>query len=205
MKPIKVAIFSSGNGSNAEALILHARNYTSLQVEFVLCDQNHAGVLERAKRLDVTTYLVAWSYTRENHEKEIFSYLEKHQVDWIFLAGYMRILSKSFLAKFKSLHHGFDQVVNIHPSLLPAFPGKHAIQRAYSQNVKFGGVTLHLVDAGIDTGPILMQQEVPLGEDESLEQFTQKIHQCEHRLYTNFLTDLALGLRGTQSYLEVLC
>lgn len=199
MRPLRVAIFASGTGSNAMALINKAKSFSAQQVEisFVLADKVGAPVLGKASSAGARTYLVEKKKDRATHEQEILALLREHRIDWILLAGYMRLLSPSFLQQLSKWHHGAAQVVNIHPSLLPAYPGVDSIAQAYKDRVKKGGVTIHLVDEGMDTGTILMQESISLEDAESLESWAQRIHELEHHMYTSFLEVLVSGQRQT--------
>ena len=122
--------------------------------------------------------------SKEAYEKEILQQLNKHDVEFIILAGYMRLIGHTLLSAFEG------KIVNIHPSLLPAFPGKDAIGQALAARVAKSGVTVHYVDEGMDTGPIIEQQEVVLDEQETLESLQEKIHAVEHILYPAVLQRL---------------
>ncbi len=202
MKAVRVALFASGNGSNAMAIVEKAKSLHNIEIAFVLSDRAEAPVLEKAKRADIKTYLVERTTTRIEHEGKQLSLLKEHKVDWIFLAGYMRILSADFLKTFSGWHRGATQVVNIHPSLLPAYPGAESIAQAYADKVECSGVTLHLVDEGVDTGQIIVQKPLARPETISLSDWKQRFHQLEHQIYTEFLESLALNLRPTLSFEE---
>lgn len=214
MRPLRVAIFASGTGSNAMALVNKAKSFSDkslsdnllsgnllsaqkLEISFVLSDKAAAPVLEKAQSAGIRTYLVEKKKDRVTHEQDILALLREHRIDWILLAGYMRLLTPSFLQQFSKWHQGAAQVVNIHPSLLPAYPGVDSIAMAFKDRVQKSGVTIHLVDEGMDTGAILMQDSIPLEESDSLESWKQKIHELEHRMYTSFLEDLITGQRQT--------
>lgn len=207
MRPLRVAIFASGKGSNAMALVNRAKSLSEQQsqqpsakqveIAFVLSDKAGAPVLGKAQGAGLRTYLVEKKKDRVTHEQEILGLLREHRIDWILLAGYMRLLSPSFLQEFSKWHQGAAQVVNIHPSLLPAYPGVDSIAQAFKDRVPKSGVTIHLVDEGMDTGKILMQESIDLGESESLESWTEKIHELEHRMYASFLEGLVNGQRQT--------
>ncbi|WP_374074795.1 phosphoribosylglycinamide formyltransferase [Bdellovibrio bacteriovorus] len=204
MRPPRIAIFASGKGSNAMALIKKAKSCSLEQIEisFVLSDKVAAPVLEKAKQEGVRTYLVEKKQDRKTHEAEILNLLREHRVDWIFLAGYMRLISPDFLNQFSEWHSGASQIVNIHPSLLPAYPGVDSIARAYHDKVPLSGVSIHLVDDGMDTGLILAQESIVLSQQESLESWEARIHELEHRLYTGFLESLATAQRKTVYFQE---
>lgn len=202
MNIVRVALFASGNGSNAMALIEKAKSLSNIEISFVLSDKAGAPVLTKAREANIRTYLVERSSSRAEHEKDQLALLKKHKVDWIFLAGYMRILSADFLRTFSMWHQGASQVVNIHPSLLPAYPGADSIAQAYVDGVEYSGVTLHLVDEGVDTGPILFQKKLERMPMLGLPEWKQQFHRLEHEIYTEFLESLALNLRPTQSFEE---
>ncbi|KHD87117.1 MAG: phosphoribosylglycinamide formyltransferase [Bdellovibrio sp. ArHS] len=204
MKPVRIAIFASGTGSNAIALIKKAQSLNEGQIEicFVLSDKAEAPVLEKARAAGVRTYLVEKTSDRQSHEKSVLALLREYRVDWIFLAGYMRLLSASFIQQFRLWHEQREQIVNIHPSLLPAYPGVDSIARAFKEGVSQSGVTLHLVDEGMDTGRILRQEVLRRTDDISLTEWTRQFHQVEHRLYSQFLENIALGKENTAYFKE---
>ncbi|NUN04848.1 MAG: phosphoribosylglycinamide formyltransferase [Bdellovibrio sp.] len=204
MKPLRIAIFASGTGSNALALIKKAQELSAHKIEitFVLSDNAQAPVLEKAKNENIRTFLVTPHKGRANQEQEILNLTKEYKIDWIFLAGYMRLISPSFLRTFADWHSGCPQIVNIHPSLLPGYPGLDSIARAYHDQVSQSGVTLHLVDAGMDTGKILLQKSLPLAKSESLETWKQKFHLLEHEVYGQFLESLASGQISSHPFQE---
>ncbi len=192
MSPVRIAIFASGSGSNAQALVEKTRTLSvdKIKIEFILCDQPQAGVLKRAEALTVPSYLVKRTKDKAADEKKMIRLIDEHKIDWILLAGYMRLLSADFLKELADRHFGHAQTVNIHPSLLPAFPGSGALQKAFAEKVVQTGVTLHLVDEGMDTGAILTQVPLPLNFSESYEVLEQRVHQLEHQVYGDFLAKL---------------
>lgn len=182
----KIAIFASGSGSNFSALV-EACQQGELQAEVVLMvtDQPDAYAIERAKQADVQSAIFRPKEfpSKMEFERALLVELEKAKVEWIVLAGYMRLIGPVLLQAFP------NRIVNIHPSLLPSFPGKDAIGQAIRHGVKVTGVTVHLVDAGMDTGPILAQRAVQVIE-ENIEQTAQAIHAVEHDLYKETLQQL---------------
>lgn len=202
MKKVKVAIFASGTGSNALALIKKAKSLTDLEISLVLSDKATAGVLEKARHENVSAYLVEKKTDKSAHEKEILQILKDHQIDWIFLAGYMRLISADFLKAFSAWHHGETQIVNIHPSLLPAYPGANSMARAHQDGVSQTGVTLHFVDEGMDTGAVIRQESVTIENGESLESLATRMHHLEHQIYTDFLASLASREKKTVHFQE---
>lgn len=186
---MRVAILASGNGSNFEALA-HQFQAGLLpgELAFVFSDHHNAYVLERARRLNIKAYSfeVKEFENKAAYEKALLQLLQEQEIDLIVLAGYMRIIGKTLLS------HYSNRILNIHPSLLPSFPGLYGIKDAYEYGVKVTGVTVHLVDDGVDTGPIIAQEPVMILPEDSLESLEEKIHQTEHRLYPKVLRDVLL-------------
>nr|WP_248629241.1 phosphoribosylglycinamide formyltransferase [Enterococcus cecorum] len=186
---MRVAILASGNGSNFEALA-HQFQAGLLpgELAFVFSDHHNAYVLERARRLNIKDYSfeVKEFENKAAYEKALLQLLQEQEIDLIVLAGYMRIIGKTLLS------HYSNRILNIHPSLLPSFPGLHGIKDAYEYGVKVTGVTVHLVDDGVDTGPIIAQEPVMILPEDTLESLEEKIHQTEHRLYPKVLRDVLL-------------
>lgn len=181
---MRVAILASGNGGNFEVIAQQFQaGLLNGDLAFVFSDHRDAYVLKRAKRLNVAAYSfeVKEFADKKAYEEALLALLEKEQIDLIVLAGYMRIIGKTLLSHFA------NRIVNIHPSLLPSFPGLHGIKDAYEYGVKITGVTIHWVDDGVDTGPIIAQEPIVILPDDSLESLEAKIHQVEHRLYPNVL------------------
>lgn len=183
---VKVAVFASGNGSNFEALVEKQQHY---RVSCLIVDQADAYAVKRAKKLDIPYHIVLRSSfpSRKTHEEEIIKILQTYKIDYICLAGYMRILSNKLIGCYP------NRILNIHPSLLPAFPGKHAIKDAYHYGVKVTGVTIFFIDEGIDTGKIISQEIVYVEDAMTLESLENKIHQLEHRMYSQTLEKLIGG------------
>ncbi|WP_110113617.1 phosphoribosylglycinamide formyltransferase [Bacillus sp. CGMCC 1.16541] len=182
-----IAVFASGNGSNFQA-IYEAAQCGDLQANVVLvvCDKPGAFVIERAEKAGMTTFVCSPSEfaSKVDYEKAVLKELLDKKVEFIVLAGYMRLIGEVLL------EHYSNRIVNIHPSLLPAFPGKDAVGQALRAGVKVTGVTVHFVDAGMDTGPIIDQIIVPIGERDTREQIENHIHFVEHRFYPKVLQHL---------------
>lgn len=175
MKRLKLGLLVSGNGSNLQAIIdASEKGEIDASVSVVISNRQKAYALERAKKHHIPSFVVPQGALQE---KEILKILEQYSVDLVCLAGFLKILSKDFVKKF------LDRIINIHPALLPSFPGLHAIEQALKAGVKKTGVTLHFVDEGVDTGPILLQEEVLILKDDTVETLTARIHQVEHRIY----------------------
>ncbi|HEY4696299.1 MAG TPA: phosphoribosylglycinamide formyltransferase [Candidatus Hydromicrobium sp.] len=176
----RIAVFASGFGSNLQALIDYNKNH-SLKGEIVLVFSNNkdAHALNRAKKNKIkSVFLDPSAYgKREQYDKKIIELLEEEKIDLVVLAGYMLLLSQGFVRKFK------NRIINIHPALLPSFKGTHGIKDAYEYGAKVTGVTVHFVDEGLDSGPIILQQAVDIDQDESVEELEEKIHRIEHKIY----------------------
>lgn len=182
-----IAVFASGTGSNFEA-ILHAvdRGQIQAKVVLVVCDKPGARVIEKAEAAGISTLVLKPKEfpSKEDYEKAILAGLEEKSVSFIILAGYMRLIGPTLLQAFSG------RIVNIHPSLLPSFPGLHAIEQAFQAGVKITGVTIHFVDEGMDTGPILAQRPVEIHEDDTIDTLEERIHAIEHVLYPETLAKL---------------
>jgi len=171
----RLAVFASGTGSNFVALAEALRKGKRHTIEFLLCDVPTAPVLARAEELKVPTFLVDYSEgPREALEKKIVRHLERRRVDLVALAGFMKLLTPYFIDAFKG------PVINIHPSLLPKYPGIHSIKESFESSDKELGVTVMRIDSGVDTGPILLQKSFLRAGDESLERVEARIHGLEH-------------------------
>lgn len=185
---MRLAVFASGSGTNFEAIytICHCQTHV-LDLALLFCDQPGAGVCERAKRFGVPMEVFSPKNfeTRADYEKALVDMCKKHAIDLVALAGYMRIIHKPMLDAFP------QKIINIHPALLPAFPGATAIADAFHAGAKISGVTVHYIDEGIDTGAIINQVEVPRFQNDTLESFEARIHEAEHLLYPSVLIQLA--------------
>lgn len=182
----KFAVFASGSGTNFQA-IYDAVQEGKLAGEAVLVvtDKPDAFIVERAEKAGIATLAIKPSSfsSKSAYEQAILEKLTELNVEWIVLAGYMRLIGDVLLEAFP------NRIINIHPSLLPAFPGKDAIGQAMEHGVKVTGVTVHYVDAGMDTGTIIAQQAVEVVEGDRV-QTEKRIHDVEHALYTKALQQL---------------
>ncbi|OLS40872.1 phosphoribosylglycinamide formyltransferase [Bacillus sp. MRMR6] len=189
----KIAVFASGNGSNFQAIIdVVAQGELDADIRFLVCDKPLAYAVQRADaaRIPSFTFNPKEFPTKEEYEKEILLQLRMSGVEFIVLAGYMRLIGPTLLREYQG------RIVNIHPSLLPNFPGKDAIGQAIEASAKWSGVTVHYVDEGMDTGPIIAQERVRLDEKETRETLQQKIQAIEHKLYPSVLQMLLTTTRG---------
>lgn len=181
----RLAVLLSGRGSNFVAL--HeaiGRGEVPAEIAIVLSDRTEAPGLERASSLGYRTEAVPVRAPRESHEDEILTRLRRHGVEWLCLAGYMRLLSGNLVAPYR------HRILNIHPSLLPAFPGLHAQRQAVDYGVRVAGCTVHLVDEGLDSGPIVIQRTVAVEPEDDAESLAARILIEEHRAYPEALRRL---------------
>ncbi|KIL42361.1 phosphoribosylglycinamide formyltransferase [Gordoniibacillus kamchatkensis] len=175
-----MAVFASGSGSNFQAIVDAVRaGRLDVSVELLVCDRPKAKAVERAQHagIDVLAFRPKDYGSREEYERMIVGELQRRGIDLIVLAGYMRIISATLLEPFDG------RIVNIHPSLLPSFPGVDAIGQALTHGVKVTGVTVHFVDGGMDTGPIIAQRAIEIREDDTADTLAARIHAIEHELY----------------------
>jgi phosphoribosylglycinamide formyltransferase-1 len=199
---LRVAVLVSGSGTNLQAIIdaLEKRNYPA-EVEIVISNHPEAYALQRARKKKIPVAVIPHQQfvSRQEFEKALISTLDRARVDLVVLAGFMRVLSPHFV------RHYCHRILNIHPALLPSFPGTHAIQKAWEYGVKTTGVTVHFVDEGTDTGPIVLQKEVPIQEGESLKDLEKRIHAVEHRLYPEAIKLFAQGKLKIKGRKVILC
>jgi phosphoribosylglycinamide formyltransferase-1 len=185
---VNVGVLASGEGTNLQALLdsVHGHEVT---ITAVASDKPAAPALARAEKVGVPTavFTVADHADRVARDVAIAGWLEQHEVDLVVLAGYMAILSPEFLARFP------DRVINVHPSLLPAFPGLDAIGQAIDAGAKTFGVTVHFVDQGVDTGPVILQDSIELDEPGSEDQVHRLLRPIEHRLLADAVRRIASG------------
>lgn len=188
---INIAVFASGRGSNFLALAKAAKRgrLKNANLALLVCDNPHAPVVFKAKKLKIKVALINPDLfpAKEEFERRIIRHLKKNRIGLIVLAGFMRILSPGFVKSYR------NKIINIHPSLLPAFKGAHAIKDAFDYGVKVTGVTVHFVDEKMDHGPIILQREVKILEKDTLQSLEEKIHRIEHKLYPE---TVALFIKG---------
>jgi phosphoribosylglycinamide formyltransferase-1 len=191
-RTFRIGVLGSGKGSNLAAIAM-ARTAGRLPAELalVLSDVADAGILERAREFNVPARFIAPGKFRtkldEEAELAYVKALRQAEVDLVVLAGFMRVLKGDFLRAFEG------RIVNIHPSLLPSFPGLEAWKQALEYGVKVTGCTVHFVDAGVDAGPIIAQKTVSVLQTDTPESLHQRIHRAEHELYPRSLAAIACG------------
>ncbi|KPV55126.1 phosphoribosylglycinamide formyltransferase, partial [Paenibacillus sp. A3] len=159
------------------------------RIELLVCDRPNAGVVERAKQtgVPVHTFRPKDYDSRETYEREILTMLQQKQIELVVLAGYMRIVTNVLVDAY------WGRMLNIHPSLLPSFPGLDAVGQALRHGVKVTGVTVHLVDGGLDSGPILAQRALDIEPGDTEASVAERIHRIEHRLYPEVIQAIATG------------
>lgn len=187
------AVLVSGRGSNLGA-ILEAVQDGSLKASVVCVISNNPDAygLKIAEQHKVPAHAIASrGKSRIDHENEVLACLARYKVDFVVLAGYMRVLTPHFLQAFHDRERSIFRVINIHPSLLPAFPGASGYEDAFNYGVRISGVTVHLVDEEVDHGPILAQEAFARQDDDSIDTFKQRGLAVEHRLYPQVLARLA--------------
>lgn len=188
--PLRVGVLASGRGSNLQAILDAARAAEfPARVAVVVSDRERAAALTRAAAAGVPAiFLDPKAYgDRDAFDAALLACLDAHRVELVCLAGFMRILGAAFVRRLRG------RLVNIHPSLLPAFPGLHAQRQALEHGVKVAGVTVHFADEGVDTGPIIAQASVPVLDDDTEESLSARILVEEHRLYPEVVRLFAEG------------
>jgi phosphoribosylglycinamide formyltransferase-1 len=185
----KLMVLASGSGTNLQAILDRLHGHDGIEVVGVGSDKAGARALERAQTAGVATAVFPGTDypDREARDAAMGDWIEARDADLIVLAGYMQLLSGSFVARFR------DRIVNVHPALLPAFPGLDAIGQALAAGVAVTGVSVHFVDEGVDTGPVLAQREVAVPESGDREALEAAIHATEHELYPEAIRMIAAG------------
>jgi phosphoribosylglycinamide formyltransferase-1 len=187
---MRLGVLASGSGSNLQAILDACANRSiPAQVAVVICNVPGARALQRAETARIPTALVDHKQfgSRDDYDRAVVAELRRHRVDLVCLAGFMRLIGPVLLAEFE------NKILNIHPSLLPAFPGLHAVRQALSARVRVSGCTVHVVDPGTDSGPILIQAAVPVLDGDSEETLAARILRQEHRCYPRAIALWAEG------------
>lgn len=200
--PMRIGVLASGRGTNLQALLdAQAAGRLGAEIVVVVSDNPNAQALARAHRHGIPTrVLEPKDYgSREDFDRALAALLQAHRVELVVLAGYMRLLSPVMLQAFP------QRIINIHPSLLPSFPGLNAPKQAWRYGVKYTGCTVHFVDEGMDTGPIIAQRVVPVDPQDTVEELAAKILREEHRLLPQVVRWLAEGrvfLQGRRVFIK---
>jgi phosphoribosylglycinamide formyltransferase 1 len=186
---MNVGVLASGTGTNLQALIDHAHGHDGVAIRGVASDKPEARALERAR----TAGIEARAFRREAFDDRdardaaMAAWLREREVDLVVLAGYMQLLSPDFLGTFP------NRVINVHPALLPAFPGLNAVQQAIDYGAKVMGVTVHFVDHGVDTGPVILQRAIECPDSRDAETVLEQLHPIEHELLVEAVRLIARG------------
>lgn len=190
MSKLRLGVLASGRGSNLQSIMdAAAAGRIDAEVAVVISDNKDAFALERARKAGIPAEFVnPGEYSsREDYERAVVDLLKRHGVGLVCLAGYMRLVGKVMLEAFP------NRIMNIHPALLPSFPGLHGQKQAWEYGVKFSGCTVHFVDEGMDTGPIILQAVVPVLDDDTADTLAARILEQEHRIYPEAVGLFAAG------------
>ena len=192
----RIVVLASGAGSNLQAILDRVHGRDGIRVVGVGSDKVGAPALEQARAAGVETATFAGDAypDREARDVAMADWIELLEADLVVLAGYMQLLSGAFVARFR------NRIVNVHPALLPAFPGLDAIGQALGAGVEVTGVTVHFVDEGVDTGPAIVQREVPVPPDRDRARLEEAIHAVEHELYPEAIRMLAHRLSSASDF-----
>jgi phosphoribosylglycinamide formyltransferase-1 len=185
IKKGRVAVLLSGRGSNFEAIYRNSQKKdANFEVVAVISDKKDARGLERAKEFGLDAVFISPKKNKPKaaYEQKILDVLDEHNVELVCLAGYMRIVGETLLNAYSG------RIMNIHPALLPSFPGLHGQKQALDYGVKISGCTVHFVDPGVDTGPVILQKAVPVLENDSEDTLSQRILAEEHKLFSAAIT-----------------
>jgi phosphoribosylglycinamide formyltransferase-1 len=189
-KPFRIAVLASGGGTNLQSIIDQQQSgKLSVDIALVISNNPGAGALDRARKAGINTLCINHRNhpTREEFDQSLVDALLQADVDLVVLAGFMRIITPVMLKAFP------HRIINIHPALLPAFPGLNVQQQAIDYGARFSGCTVHFVDAGVDTGPIIVQAVVPIFPEDSAAALAERILEQEHRIYPQAIQWLAEG------------
>jgi phosphoribosylglycinamide formyltransferase 1 len=187
--PFRVAVLVSGEGTNLQAILDSVHGREGIEVVGVASSRPDARALERAQRAGVesASFPISAYADRDERDRGLGDWLAERRVDLVVLAGFMEILSGGFIRRFEG------RIINVHPSLLPAFPGLQAVRRALEHGVKVIGVTVHFVDEGVDSGPIILQEPLELPYSRDVDEVEERVHAIEHRLLPRTIRLIAAG------------
>ncbi|MGQ9621876.1 MAG: phosphoribosylglycinamide formyltransferase [Candidatus Caldatribacteriaceae bacterium] len=198
----RIVVLVSGRGTNLQALIEASRSgFIPGEISLVVSDNHQAYALRRAEEAKISTLALDYQSfpNKRAYEAALMEVLERENPELVCLAGYMRIVGKEIVARFR------HRIMNIHPSLLPAFPGLEAQRQALEYGVKVSGCTVHFVDEGMDTGPIILQATCPVFEDDTPETLAERILQYEHQIYpqaVKLFLEGKLEVRGRKVFVK---
>ena len=183
----RVAVLVSGEGSNLQAILDTVHGRDGVEVVCVASNRAEARGLERARHAGIETEVFPAGHDRAARDAALAEWLEAHGTELVVLAGFMELLGAPFIRRFEG------RIINVHPSLLPAFPGIRAIEQAIDYGVQVMGVTVHFVDEGVDSGPVLLQESFELPYPRDIEAIEQRVHEIEHRLLPRAIRLIAAG------------
>lgn len=199
----KIAVLASGKGTNLQAILdaIDRGDIKEATVSLVLSDRKDAYALERASMKGILAVYIGArkGVPREEYDRQVVTYLKEQGIDLVVLAGFMRVLTPYFVEAFR------HRILNIHPALLPSFPGAHGVEDALSYGVKVTGCTIHFVDEGMDTGPIILQEPVLVSDGDTVETLHQRIQVAEHRLYPkaiNLFVQGKIRIEGRRCFID---
>ena len=189
MADFKLCVLASGTGTNLQAIIDQLHGSDGIEVAGVASDKGDAMALRRAEEAGIETAVFARDDhpSREARDEAVGDWIEERGADLVVLAGYMQLLSPSFVDRFR------NRIINVHPALLPSFPGLDAVGQALEHGVRITGVTVHFVDEGVDSGPIILQRPVPVPRDREWQTLEDAIHATEHALLPEAIRLIAQG------------
>ena len=189
MADFKLCVLASGTGTNLQAIIDQLHGTGGIEVAGVASDKADAMALQRARDAEIETAVFPRDDygDREERDAAIGDWIEERGADLVVLAGYMQLLSPPFVARFR------NRIINVHPALLPAFPGLDAVQQALDHGVRITGVSVHFVDEGVDSGPIIVQRPIPVPADREWQTLEDAIHATEHALLPEAIRLIAEG------------
>ena len=199
---LKLGVLISGNGSNLQSIIDHIeKGSLKAVIKIVISNNPDALGLKRAEKHEIPCVVLKYGdfKSKEDFDSKLIQTLKDNGVDLVVLAGFMRIISPAFLKAFT------HKIMNIHPALLPSFPGLHGQKQAIDYGVKFSGCTVHFVDEGVDTGPVIIQSAVPVFDDDTEESLSARIIKEEHKIYPRAIQLFADGkieIKGRKVYIK---
>jgi len=199
---INIGVLASGRGTNLQAIIeAIEEGKIAGEIKIVISDNPDAYALKRAQQYLIDTRYIDFKEfkNREEYDKEIIKTLKEKKIELVVLAGYMRILSPYFIKTYQ------NKIMNIHPALLPSFPGLHAQEQAVEYGVKISGCTVHFVDEGVDSGPIILQKAVEVSDDDTEESLAEKILKEEHQIYPRAIqlfSESRLMIKGRRVFIK---
>jgi len=187
---LRIGVLASGGGTNLQAIIDRCQDHSlDAEIAVVICNNPDAGSLDRAAKAGIATQCINHRdfSEREAFDRTVVNALQGAGVELVVLAGFMRIITQTFIDAYP------NRVINIHPALLPSFPGLHVQQQAIDYGARFSGCTVHFVDGGVDTGPIIIQAVVPILQDDTADTLAARILEQEHRSYPRAIQLIAEG------------